>query len=208
MNGWQQGTIKVCGLRTPEDIQACLQARVDLIGLVLVPGSKRELPLDQARVLRDLIGDQARVVGVFMNQPFSQVYETTQALDLDLVQLHGQEQGSCWERLGRPLIRRVMPSDYRPGHKPSVLPLIDAGAGHGIAHPWPAARYPEAMIAGGLTVNSVAALIEALEPAAVDVSSGVESTPGCKSSQAIDEFCRNARLAFEQLRRVQRSSNQ
>ncbi|WHS62588.1 phosphoribosylanthranilate isomerase [Pseudomonas sp. G2-4] len=208
MNGWQQGTIKVCGVRTPEDIQACLQARVDLIGLVLVPGSKRELSLKQATVLRDLIGDQARVVGVFMNQPYSQVYKTTQALDLDLVQLHGQEQGRCWEQLGRPLIRRVMPSDYRRDRRASALPLVDAGAGHGIAHPWPATRYPEAMIAGGLTVNSVAALIEALEPAAVDVSSGVESSPGCKSPQAIDAFCRNARIAFGQVRRAQRSSNQ
>ncbi|HDS0919410.1 TPA: phosphoribosylanthranilate isomerase [Pseudomonas putida] len=193
---WPQGTIKVCGITRHEDVEACLQADVDLIGLVLVAGSKRYLTVEQAIALRRQVGARARVVGVFMDQPFEHVRQACAALAPDLVQLHGSEQGACWANLGLPLIRRVQPAAYRPGLCSTELPLLDPGAGDGVAHRWPPGDYRAAMIAGGLQVGNVAAMVRALSPAGVDVSSGVETSAGCKSAQAIETFCTNARLAF------------
>lgn len=196
---WQPGTLKICGLTRSEDIEACVHAGADLLGLVLVADSRRRLSLDQARRLRAQAGHRAQVVGVFMNQPFALVQEAAEALDLDFVQLHGHERGECWQHLRRPLIRRVSPEDYRPGGSPATLALVDPGAGDGIAHRWPPGRYDQAMIAGGLDPANVAALIASLAPAGVDVSSGVECAPGHKSAEAIEAFCHNARHAFAQL---------
>ncbi|WP_410951337.1 phosphoribosylanthranilate isomerase [Pseudomonas sp. S1(2024)] len=193
---WPQGTIKVCGITRHEDVEACLHADVDLIGLVLVTGSKRYLTVEQAVALRKQVAGRARVVAVFMDQPFEHVRQACAALAPDLVQLHGSERGCCWANLGLPLIRRIQPTAYRAGPSSSELPLLDPGAGDGIAHRWPVGDYRAAMIAGGLQVGNVAAMVRALTPAGVDVSSGVETSAGCKSAQAIEAFCTNARLAF------------
>lgn len=196
-----RGLIKVCGVRSLEDVQACAEAGVDMIGLVMVPGSKRQLLEHQALVLRERIAGDAQVVGVFMDQPWDEVRRLSEVLALDHVQLHGSESGQQWEQLGRCTIRRIKPACYHVGcQEPTILPLVDAGAGDGVALDWPpGVSYPDALIAGGLTVNSVGALIRQLKPLGVDVSSGVEAQPGIKSARLIHEFCASARAAFQQI---------
>lgn len=193
--------IKVCGVRTPADVQACLDAGTDMIGLVLVPGSRRVLNEHQALSLRERIRKNAQVVGVFMDQPWDEVRRLSEALSLDYVQLHGSETGPQWDLLGRRTIRRVRPESYRPGClPPTELPLVDAGAGNGVAFAWPnGTTYPGALIAGGLTATSVGPLIERLQPLGVDVSSGVEDESGVKSPRLIEEFCRIARESLNQI---------
>ncbi|WP_248130525.1 phosphoribosylanthranilate isomerase [Pseudomonas sp. B329] len=188
-------------MRSLEDVQACLEAGADMIGLVMVPGSKRQLLEHQALILRERIAADAQVVGVFMDQPWHEVRRLSEVLALDHIQLHGSEHGQQWEQLGRCTIRRIQPACYRIGcQSPTVIPLVDAGAGDGVAFDWPAwATYPDALIAGGLTMEGVGALIKRLRPRGVDVSSGVEEPPGIKSARLIHGFCRNARAAFQQL---------
>lgn len=191
--------IKVCGLRTPGDARACVEAGVDLIGLVFVPGSRRRLDLAEAKSVLNAIAGRAEVVGVFMNQHRSEVEYIASVLALDRVQLHGSEALASWRDLGWPLIKRLEPGKPRtPDWPAEVWPLLDPGAGTGEPFGWDRLSgfdAGDAMIAGGLEPDTVEDAIVGTNAWAVDVSSGVESA-GQKDPARIEAFCRRARSAF------------
>ena len=132
-----------------------------------------------------------------MNQSRDEVRAWSNELDLDCVQLHGDEQTVQWLSLGRRLIKRVHPGGPPP-ELAGALPLLDPGAGSGAAWDWHAigARGRGCILAGGLNPENVAAAIAAVGPLGVDVSSGVECTPGRKSTQRMGEFVERARTAL------------
>jgi phosphoribosylanthranilate isomerase len=194
--------IKVCGLTRGEDVEAAIGAGVLILGLVFVPGSRRLVTPAQARALAEQARGRVLLAGVFMDQPYHEVAAIADELDLDFVQLHGDERVAEWEGLGRPLIKRVLPDAPAAGLAPSVTPLIDPGAGSGVAYAWDTC--PDAcreacgmaMIAGGLAPDNVAAAILACAPLGVDVSSGVEAgVPGHKDPARIERFVGNVRQA-------------
>jgi len=194
--------IKICGLTRREDAEAAIAAGADLVGFVLVPGTLRYLRADEAGWIRELSG--ARKVGVFRDQPADHVEELRERLALDWVQLHGDEPDEHLVRFGPRVIRRVRPAGERTWLEVERvarhgLALLDPGAGDGAAWPWdllpeppPGLRFG---IAGGLGPASVADAVAALRPALVDVSSGVESTPGVKDRALVAAFIRAARQA-------------
>jgi len=195
---------KICGMTRPADARAAIAVGADLVGFVFVPGTPRAVVPEDALWIRELAG--AATVGVFRDAPLERILEVRDLLQLDRVQLHGREADSYLDSLGPSTIRAVPPgkevdwsSLEEMGHR--CLPLLDPGGGDGVAWEWRASGNPSPGlrfgVAGGLTPDNVADAVRALRPYLVDVSSGVESSPGIKDAAKVAAFIRNAREAAE-----------
>ena len=100
--------IKICGITTPADCEACINAGADAVGLNFYTGSKRCVDLPTAREIVRNIGTSASTIGVFVNHPPEEVMALHTELDLDFIQLHGDESAEDIHRLsGLPLIKAV-----------------------------------------------------------------------------------------------------
>jgi len=203
--------IKICGITRPEDAAQAAAAGADLIGLNFWRGSKRFVTDEKAREIVAAIPPGVRKVGVFVNAHPLVLTETVDDLQLDHVQLHGDEIPASWNWL-RPdqVIRAVRVRDEASLKEAlswqASLFLYDTYAegygGSGKRAPWDVvaagARRPF-LIAGGLTATNVADSIRATRPDGVDVSSGVESAPGIKDLSKLRAFIKKARAAAAKL---------
>jgi len=192
--------IKICGITRPEDAAAAVGAGADFVGFVFRRGTPRALDPATAAWIREVSG--AEKVGVFLDSALDEVARVRNLLDLDWVQLHGDEPDMFLEVLGENVIRRVKIGtevDWdRVAHLAErCLPLFDPGAGDGIAWAWevlrerpPGVRFG---LAGGLTPGNVTEAVRVVRPSMVDVSSGVESEPGIKDHAKIRDFVANVR---------------
>ncbi len=188
--------VKICGLTRREDAEAAIAAGADLVGFIFVPGTPRALDPDRAVWIHDLAG--AERVGVFRGAALAEIERVRDQLGLDRVQLHGDEPDFWLERLGPRTLRRVSVAaasvDWaRVASLARVsLPLVDPGAGSGVAGDWKAWGAPPAGVAfgvaGGLTSETVGGMIRRLHPALVDVASGVEANPGVKDPAKLAAF--------------------
>lgn len=219
--------VKICGIGTPEHALVAAEAGADLIGLNFYPPSHRSIAPERgaaiARALR-AAGHATLLVGLFVNDDPARINAIADTLDLDLVQLSGDEQPADLPRLTRPLLRSIrlaagesvvrareritaattMLGPREPGPLGQALtPLVDAhvpGAwgGTGVAADWQAAatlaRLWPLLLAGGLTPDNVGAAIRAVGPLGVDVSSGVE-TDKVKDPAKIRAFIAAVRAA-------------
>jgi len=194
--------IKICGITTPEDAEAAVASGADLLGFVFRPGTARALVPDHVSWIRDVHG--AGTVGVFLDAPLSEVLRIRKQLELDWVQLHGNEPDSFLEALGHQVIRRIrVDGGVDWGRVADLaercLPLFDPGAGDGQTWAWEclADRPPDLVfgLAGGLTPKNVAEAVRVTRPHLVDVSSGVEAAPGVKDHDKVRRFIANSRTA-------------
>lgn len=196
--------VKICGITRPEDALAAETAGADAIGLIFAARSKRRVTLEQAQAICTELGPFTARVGVFVDAPLDAVLETVQQLRLSAVQLHGDETADYAETVRRDVqvIRAVSFSSELDVAALSDFPadaiLLDGLVpGSGEAFSWAAAAalrgFPKLILAGGLTPSNVGAGIRALEPYAVDVASGVESTVGIKNYLKIQDFVRHAK---------------
>lgn len=202
--------IKICGLTRAEDAAAAVAAGADALGVVLAP-SKRQVTLEQAAAVLDTAPPLVARIGVFVDASADEVWEAVARLGLTAVQFHGDEAPETCAMAPVPVIKaiRVGPefdpaSVDRYGGTVSALLLdtLTAGArgGTGIAFDWydVAGRLPAwapIVVAGGLGPLNVAEAVRALRPFAVDVSSGVEASPGIKDHALIDSFVAAVRAA-------------
>jgi phosphoribosylanthranilate isomerase len=200
--------VKICGVTTPEDAAFASGAGAGAIGVNFWPGSKRFVG-ETARAAEVLAAVAPGVlkVGVFVNAPASEVLAIAERLQLDRVQLHGDEQAGEFAALaGARLVRAVRVSDRAsfegaaPWHASLFLydALVSGYGGAGVVAPWDLisaqARRPF-LLAGGLTPANVAEAIRATRPDGVDVASGVEQAPGLKDPARVTAFIRAAREA-------------
>ncbi len=213
--------IKICGITSVDDARSVARAGADAVGLNFYPKSPRQVTPEQARQIVDALPDRMVKVGLFVNAAAEHVLATFDQLGLDLIQLHGDEPPEFLAALGgRPVMRafRLGPEGLRPVTEYldrcrglACLPqlaLADAHVkgkygGTGEVADWSILReyhtgveYPPLVLAGGLTPCNVAEAIRTVRPAAVDTSSGVESSPGKKVPADIAEFVCAAREAF------------
>jgi phosphoribosylanthranilate isomerase len=189
--------IKICGLTTAEDAIAAARAGADYLGLVFAQSPRRVRPEDVLPWLDD-VREDAEIVGVFRDAPAPEVLEIVERLDLDFVQLHGAEEGDAWRSFPIRTIEARIAGDE--GFPPPRLAgaawaeLLDGGAGSGRVFDWrwaaPLARERRVFLAGGLNPANVGDAIHRVRPFAVDVSSGVEASPGRKDADAIAAFVR------------------
>src|SRR5574343_682736 len=193
--------IKVCGLTRVEDIQVAVAAGVDAIGLVFYADSPRAVTIERAQALCRHIPPFVTVVGLFVNASRAEVHRVIEAVPLNLLQFHGDETVAQCEGFGLPYLRAAR---VRPGvdllefasQFPSARALLldtwtPAYGGSGESFDWSlitsSCTLP-VILSGGLNPGNVADAIRQVRPAAVDVSSGVESAKGIKDVEKIRAF--------------------
>ena len=205
--------VKICGLKTKETARAALEAGADFIGLVFFPKSPRHVTLEQASELSLFIKEQspsAKVVALVVNPEDDDLKAIIEEVQPDYIQLHGSETpervSEIAKRFHTPLIKAIGVKDagdaaYADDYSTADIILFDAKAdpkltdlpgGNGIPFDWEALKGQKEkrrfMLSGGLTVENVATAIELTGAPIVDVSSGVESTPGVKDISLIEAF--------------------
>lgn len=184
--------VKICGLSTKEAVETTVSAGADYIGFVFAP-SKRQVTLEQAAELAEIIPANVKKVGVFISPSRAELLEAVDKVGLDFVQVHGQVVDKLFENLPCGSIQAVQVDGN--GHVPNSQAdylLFDAPvAGSGQTFDWGRLDTTELaqpfFIAGGLNEDNVARAIQHFSPFAVDVSSGVE-TDGQKDHEKIRRF--------------------
>lgn len=202
--------VKICGINSPESLDAAADAGADYIGLVFFPPSPRAVTPAQAAILSaHRPGGPARV-GLFVDPTDDDVADALASLPLDVLQVHGAlgRAAELRMRFGVPVwaVAGVGEAADLPGDAPGVDGLLlDAKAPPGAVLPggnartfdWSMLRGWTApapwMLAGGLTPDNVTEAVRVSGAPAVDVSSGVERRRGVKDDTLIQAFVRNAR---------------
>jgi phosphoribosylanthranilate isomerase len=197
--------VKVCGITRPEDAELAVELGAWALGFILWPRSPRVADLDVAARISAAQRRRVELVGVFVNQTLDEIAHAADALHLSHVQLHGDEGPAfCAEaarRSGAKVIKAVRvasAADFQDLERfHTDFHLLDTAArglrgGTGQTWDWALAarrrRKIPAILSGGLTADNVAAGIVAVEPYAVDVSSGVEAAPGIKDPEKVAAF--------------------
>jgi phosphoribosylanthranilate isomerase len=181
--------VKICGITRAEDARAAVQAGASAVGFIFWPGSQRCIDPYRARDIVRTLPPLVTAVGVFVDQPLEYVSGVASLVHLGAVQLHGHEPPADAARLARPVVKGITLEDPVDAWPESVLLLLDAHdrvqhGGTGRVIDWDRAASLAArrrvILAGGLTPNNVAAAIGRVRPYGIDVSSGVEESPGIK----------------------------
>src|SRR5919204_3339179 len=187
--------VKICGITRIEDAEAAVEAGANAIGLVFWPNSPRFVDPYRARAIVAALPPFVTTVGLFVNQPAEYINAVASLARLGAIQLHGDERPDVLAALHRPIVKAVaMSSETDPTCEwpASVTLLLDAHdperrGGTGRTIDWPAAaaiaRRRKTILAGGLTPENVAEAITRVNPFGIDVSSGVEKSPGIKDAR-------------------------
>ncbi len=206
--------IKICGLKTENDITIVNKYKPDFIGFVFADFSKRYIEPSKAAELKALLSPDILAVGVFVDQDPETVIRLLREGTIDIAQLHGKEDEDyirlVKETTGKPVIKMFnmkqaaademshADSDEKINDRiltaavnasPADYVLLDSGYGTGTTFDWSVLdeiKRPY-FLAGGLSLNNIEAAVKNLHPYAVDVSSGVE-TDGTKDEEKVDRF--------------------
>ncbi|KYD11372.1 MULTISPECIES: phosphoribosylanthranilate isomerase [Heyndrickxia] len=201
--------VKICGITTMETARVAVDAGADFLGFVFADSRRKISPID-AKQIADQVPREVKKVGVFVNESPETINEICQFVGLDFIQLHGDETPEIASSLNRPIIKAWSIQDkINPTTFPCDYYLIDSpkGAyrgGNGIAFDWTLLHHlpiqkEKLILAGGLNVENVAAAIQSVHPAIIDVSSGVE-TNGQKDPIKINAFIKTAKQAVQTLK--------
>ncbi|MBN8976311.1 MAG: phosphoribosylanthranilate isomerase [Rhizobiales bacterium] len=214
--------VKICGLSTPETLAAALEAGADMVGFVFFPPSPRHIDLGTAERLGRQAKGRALKVALSVDADDALLANSIEALRPDLLQLHGKETTArlrdIKQKFGLPVMKAVpveVAADLAPLPGYAAVAdriLFDARApkdatrpgGLGAAFDWHLLENLKCdvpfMVSGGLHADNVAEAVRVTRAGGVDVSSGVESTPGVKDIKMIHAFVRAARAADSNLR--------
>ena len=201
--------VKICGMTRRADVQAAVQAGADALGFVFASRSKRALDVALAADLVTLTPAFVSRVGLFMDQDFESVARVIDQVPLSLLQFHGSEDADYCRQFGLPYIKAVsVASDQAvraavEAYSDAAALLLDSHSpggvgGTGVTFDWamiPAVSMP-LVLAGGLTPANVRRAVEQVKPWAVDVSSGVEDSPGIKNEAKMREFIKEAKREY------------
>ncbi len=208
MNGIK---IKICGITNADDAKVAVEAGADAVGFVFHSASPRRVEPDAARAIIAQLPPFVLPVGVFVNEEVKVVRDIMDACGLALAQLHGDETAAYCESLGRPVLRAIRLKDRgsllalaeykgRARVRGFVLDAFSESAfgGTGRVADWvlaaEAAKAAPVLLAGGLTPQNVGEGIRQVRPYGVDVSSGVEASPGKKDQAKMRAFVQAVRL--------------
>jgi len=200
--------IKFCGLTRVEDVQQAAALGIDALGFVFCQQSPRCIDIEQAKKLLAVCPPFITRVGLFMNDQASTIEQVCEALDIDVLQFHGDETAEFCASFGRSYMKSIAMggrtdlarlSEYTQ----AVALLLDGNepgqpGGSGDAFNWqsiPQTLEQPVILAGGLDSDSVAAAIKQAQPYAVDVSSGIESSKGIKDKNKMIDFVNAVRIA-------------
>ena len=189
--------IKLCGLSRKCDIEWANALKPEYIGFVFWSKSKRNVPPEKAKELKDLLSPDIKAVGVFVDEPIENVAELLNDNVIDIAQLHGGEDEEYIKKLralsDKPIIKAFLLKseiDAERAEKSTAdYILVDSGTGTGKSFDWELLKNISRpyFLAGGLCCENISQAITALDPYAVDVSSGIE-TNGCKDKNKMAAF--------------------
>jgi len=198
--------IKICGITHLDDALMAIEAGADALGFVFVPHTPRYLHPEQARSIIDQLPPFITTVGLFVNAEQQGLEAIADGCRLNLIQLHGDEPPALCVALSRRVIKAFRVKDESSlsrlsGYRVSAY-LLDtyvkgAMGGTGKSFDWnlalKAKSYGRIILAGGLTPDNVASAVLQVRPYGVDVSSGVEASPGRKDPAKVKAFIRAVR---------------
>lgn len=205
--------VKICGITNLEDVLLCERFGADEIGLNFYPQSKRYVSPEEAKELVKGLNSSIRRIGVFVNPTIDDIVFARKLAGLDAVQLHGDETPEFVSKIrtemDTEIIKavRVRSTDDIAGlgefnADAILLDTFSANVigGTGETFDWDIARRASQLVkkiylAGGLNAANVRAAIQKVKPYAVDVASGVESSPRKKDATKLEAFIRNAKSA-------------
>ncbi|GMU49649.1 MAG: N-(5'-phosphoribosyl)anthranilate isomerase [Candidatus Desulfobacillus denitrificans] len=193
--------IKICGITRPDDARAAVELGADALGLVFYEPSPRHVSLEQAWEIARVVPPFVTLVGLFVNETKLTVRRVMEAVPIQLLQFHGDEEESFCRSFHAPYIKaaRVRPGldlvKYAESYPTAQGLLLDAYVegygGGGKTFDWslipPSLPLP-VILSGGLEAGNVAEAVHAVRPWAVDVSSGVEAAKGIKDAGKIAAF--------------------
>ena len=203
--------VKICGITTPEQALAAANAGADAIGLVFYAPSPRAVTIEQAREVVQVLPPFVSSVALFVNPEETLVESVEQLVRPDLLQFHGNESDGFAAQFGTPYIKalRVKPDDEEnlvarvsayESARGILLDTWEQGVAGGTGKTFDWSLIPDQIrarivLAGGLNPENVVAAITQIRPYAVDVSGGVESTPGCKDADKMARFVQQVNAA-------------
>ncbi len=192
--------IKICGLTRVDDARAAGELGIEAAGVVLWAGSPRAVSVEQAAAVCAALPPWTMRVGVFVRPTVDELETAIAAIGLGAVQIHGADDPAAYHAVRVPVVwaaslRAGAPAPTTPAGMTLLLDAYDPDqhGGTGRTIDWSQAytvarRERRLVLAGGLTPANVAHAIAAVRPWGVDVSSGVETTPGIKSPSHMEAF--------------------
>lgn len=204
--------IKICGITRADDARAATDCGADAIGLVFYGKSPRAVTFDKAAAVAAVIPPFVSIVALFVDEQPDTIRQALETLPIDLIQFHGDESPHFCRQFGRPWIKALRVREgvdlatecarYR-GARAVLLDSWQEGVpgGTGTSFDWKlaAGALPlPVVLAGGLHAGNVGAAMRTLQPVAVDISGGVESSPGVKDVRRMQQFVAAVRAADRQ----------
>ncbi len=197
--------VKICGITSVAQAQWAVQAGADAIGIVFYAPSPRSVNISLAREIANAVPAFVTVVALFRNPSAGLVQQVCQLVQPDMLQFHGDESAEFCEQFQRPWLKALGMSDVADPAEVACAAEPFAGArgllldshsaskagGSGKAFDWslvPDSLRGRFILAGGLNADNVAEAVNRLQPWAVDISSGVETSPGVKNQAKIAAF--------------------
>ena len=207
--------VKFCGITSTEDRDGAVKAGADAVGLVFFKDSPRFVTLEMAEIITKDMPPFVSAVGVFVNEKLEFVEECIERCGLNAVQIHGDEDVKYCLRFkglklkGVKLIKGIRVKDWKSlaaiEDCPADAIILDAykkglygGTGEGFDRSLAAIANEygrNIIISGGLNPDNVYKIIKEVRPYGVDVSSGIESSPGKKNIELMERFIEEVRQA-------------
>jgi phosphoribosylanthranilate isomerase len=199
--------VKICGITSPEQALMVQQSGADALGLVIYEKSPRYVDIDQAATIRAAINDSVLAIALLVNPSEDLVNQVIAQVKPDYIQFHGDETPEFCQQFNYPFIRAVRMRDGLDidaevaAYNAEGGFLFDAWSDDlygGTGHSFDWSRLPtttdyKLILAGGLTPDNVAEAIAKTEPYMVDVSGGVEASPGIKDPIKVKAFVAQAK---------------
>jgi tryptophan synthase beta subunit len=201
--------LKICGLTRREDVKAAIKAGAKYLGFIFYDKSPRCVTPEQVKEISQNLPEDVKRVGVFVNAPLENIQRIVDFCDLDILQLHGDESPEFTLQLkGIEIWKAVSLHDaddmkYAEDY-PAKAILVDAmnaeqRGGTGQLCDWSMAAELSSMrpviLAGGISQANIKEAIAQVKPVIIDVNSGVESAPGIKDKDKINDI---GKLIMEQ----------
>lgn len=196
--------VKMCGITRPADAEAAAAAGADALGVVFHPRSPRAVDTALARDIAAAAGPFVAMVALFVDPAVALVERVLRELRPDLLQFHGAEPAGFCESFGVPYLKALRVGSAaptatelsaHPAARGLLFDTLDPGShgGTGRRFDWellPAGASRHLVLAGGLEAGNVESAILRVRPWAVDVSSGIEASPGIKDAGRMRDFMR------------------
>lgn len=206
--------IKFCGLTRPGDVRLAGELGADAIGFVFAADSPRQVAAQQARLMRNALAPLVDAVALFKDNTVEDVREVVKQVRPTLLQFHGDEDDAFCRGFGLPYIKAIPMGRAAMGSDDTATTLQmrypeaagflfdshEAGAPGGSGDVFDWRRMPRdlnkpALLAGGLDPDNIFDAIVTTLPWGVDVSSGIESSPGIKDGERMRRFVEEVRRA-------------